>query len=161
MTDLSPSQAFLDELSAAARAAEAAEEQCRREAAGRIEQLARERAYAYRRLNTAKSLAHTAARCENRQAACAAQWSVLCERLGWEDASEGGRAEVRQALQPVFTAIDCQAVQRQESGKPTGEEIKTSVEALKQFEAWYEQRFGHSFWSLFDRYSPETPVVDF
>jgi hypothetical protein len=32
---------------------------------------------------------------------------------------------------------------------------------LASFEGWYAERFGSPFWAVFDRYSPETPVVDF
>jgi hypothetical protein len=35
------------------------------------------------------------------------------------------------------------------------------AEALAGFEAWYAAETGTPFWALFDRYVPETPVVDF
>jgi hypothetical protein len=126
--------AFLSTLEAAAHAADAEETAFRREAAARIDTLERARTFAFRRLNVLRAMADAARRAPDPEASVAAQ----LERLS-----------------TLAACIDAEV--RANAAAPAGEPCAE----LASFEDWYAERFGSPFWAVFDRYSPETPVVDF
>jgi hypothetical protein len=126
--------AFLSTLEAAAHAADAEETAFRREAAARIDILERARTFAFRRLNVVRAMADAARRAPDPEASVAAQ----LERLS-----------------TLAACIDAEV--RANAAAPAGEPCAE----LASFEDWYAERFGSPFWAVFDRYSPETPVVDF
>jgi hypothetical protein len=146
---------FLDALEAAAEAAEAAEGRFRREAAERLGALEKERAVAFRRLNLMRAMAEAVADAADADAAAADARATLRARLGWDNDSEArtevlarfaavGRA-VFSSLSPADDEAPCQSVD----------------EALAEFEAWYAATRTTPFWTLFEHYMPETPLVDF
>jgi hypothetical protein len=63
---------------------------------------------------------------------------------------------VLERLSALAACIDCEVragIPEPPAGDPCAE--------LARFERWYAERFGVPFWALFDRHSPETPLVDF
>jgi hypothetical protein len=145
--------AFLSTLEAAAHAADAEETAFRREAAARIETLERARTFAFRRLNVLRAMAETARRAPNSDASIAAQLALIRDRLSWENAEDETPRAVLERLSALAACIDAEVRANGPSDDPCAE--------LVRFEDWYAERFGSQFWALFDRYSPETPVVDF
>lgn len=152
-----PGPSFLDALKRAADTATVAEEQFRREIAQRVKALETERAIAFRRLNLMRAVADVVAGAESEEIAVAGATAVLRTKLGWSNDSEA-RAEVISRFAPV--AQEMFASLSNEPPKP-GEEAPDVIEALGEFERWYAQTHPAPFWTLFDTYLPETPVVDF
>ncbi len=145
---------FLEDLQAAAHAAEAAETAFRRELAERMAGLERERAFAFRRVNLMKSVVEAVTSAEDEQMAVGYACAVLRARLRWDSESET-RAAVLTHFTPVAQAIFADL-------KPSEEDGAMNVApALAQFETWYAQTHPTPFWTLFDQYMPETPLVDF
>jgi len=152
---MTPSASFLDALKTAADGAAAAESEFRRHAADRIKALERERAFAFRRLNLMRALADAVASAESEEIAVANGLAVLRARLGWSSDSDA-RSEVLSRFAPVAAAVFAYLA-------PPDEETPAADVggALQEFEAWYAAMRGTSFWTLFEQYVAETPVVDF
>jgi hypothetical protein len=148
--------AFLATLEAAAHAADAEETAFRREATVRIETLERARTFAFRRLNVLRAMLEAARRAPDPDASIAAQLDLIRYRLGWAGSEGETPRLVLDRLVPLAACVDAEV--RPPAAEPTADDA--CVE-LARFEAWYAERFGNPFWALFDRYSPETPVVDF
>jgi hypothetical protein len=145
---------FLDTLEAAAEEAEAAEERFRRETAERTGALQKERAVAFRRLNLMRAVAEVVADAEDADIAVGRAQAVLRSRLGWDTDSEA-RTEVLDRFAPVARAVFF-------SFAPPAEAPPQPVDAaLGEFEAWYASTRTTPFWTLFEHYMPETPLVDF
>lgn len=140
--------AVLARLDAAKVAADVAETAYRAEAARRTEELARERAHAWRRADLMRSLAATLDGIGDAEMAAAAGQALLRARLGWSDDSEA-RAEVLARFAPVAVALF-------EMESATAPEA-----ALAAFEDWYATTRQSAFWYLFEHYLPDTPLVDF
>lgn len=140
--------AVLARLDAAKVAADVAETAYRAEAARRTEELARERAHAWRRADLMRSLAAALDGIGDAEMAVAAGQALLRARLGWSDDSEA-RAEVLARFAPVAVALF---------------EMESEVApeaALAAFEDWYAATRQSAFWYLFEHYLPDTPLVDF
>ncbi|MBM3549442.1 MAG: hypothetical protein FJX54_21095 [Alphaproteobacteria bacterium] len=142
----------LGTLVARAEAASGEETAYRRESARRIEALERARAFAYRRLNLLKKVAETAIGEPDAKAAADARIAAAFIEIGWigdslAELDEKGR-EAEAQFRPVAEAIGIGNEQRM-------------IQALADFETWFMQRFGRDFCSVFDRYVPDTPKVDF
>lgn len=148
MTRLS---AWLDDLAAATRTADAAEEALRTDFARAIATLAAERAQSYRRVNLIRAVADAVASGEDEETAVAHGLAALRARLGWSADSEA-RTEVLERFAPVCVQAFA-GLGEDEAADPAG--------ALAAFEAWYEAERGGSFWALFENWMPETPLVDF
>jgi hypothetical protein len=144
---------FLDVLEAAAEAAEAAEGRFRREAAERVGALEKDRAIAFRRLNLMRAVAEVVADADDADAATANACATLRSRLGWDTDSEA-RTEVLTHFAPVARAVFF-------SFAPAEAPPQSVEEALAEFEAWYAATRTTPFWTLFEHYIPETPLVDF
>jgi len=152
---MTPAASFLDALKTAADGAADAETEFRRQAGDRIKVLERERAFAFRRLNLMRALADAVASAESEEIAVANGLAVLRSRLGWSSDSDA-RSEVLSRFAPVAAAVfACLAPPDAEMPAPD----VTSV--LQEFEAWYSATRATSFWTLFEQYVAETPVVDF
>jgi hypothetical protein len=139
-------------LAARAEAASGEETAYRKESARRIETLERSRAFAYRRLNLLKKVGEAAAEETDAKKAADARIAVAFVEIGWIGSSlaeldEKGR-EAEAKFRPVAEAIGA------------GDEPRM-LQALADFEGWFMQRFGRDFCSVFDRYTPDTPKVDF
>src|SRR5262249_40883041 len=98
------SAAFLDDLQAAARTAQAAETPFRREVATRIAALEQARAFAFRRVNLMKTIAEVVAAAESQDMAVAHALATLRSRLGW-DADSEARAAVLTRFASVTQAV--------------------------------------------------------
>jgi hypothetical protein len=146
--------AFLDELAAAARAAELSEQAYRREAAARIAILERERAFAFRRVNLMKSITEAVTAAESEELAVSRALAVLRARLGWVGDSEARNdvlSHFSSVAQAIFTKVAPEARDKAADARA----------ALEAFEDWYAQTHKAAFWQLFEHYIPETPRVDF
>ncbi|MFD2237481.1 hypothetical protein [Aureimonas populi] len=169
---MSETHPFVAELEGAARESERAEAEFRRTMNARVAELARQRAFAFRRMNLMKSLFSTVGQAPSQEIALAAALAALRTRLGWVEDSpareevlgeyakvaasafaelhpEGAGAEGAQAP-PVLLA----------SLAPEGPAVNTRT-ALERFEAWYGETRSTPFWVLFEHYMPETQLVDF
>ena len=139
-------------LAARAEAASTEEAAYRKEALRRTETLERARAFAFRRFNLLKKMAETAADEPDAKKAADARLATAFIEIGWiaaglDELDEKGRdAETR--LRPVVDAIGA------------GDEPRM-LDALAAFEAWFAERVGRDFCSVFDRYVQDTPRVDF
>ena len=151
MTVARPS--FLDEFAAAADRAAAAETQYRHEAVQRIAQLEKERAFAFRRLNLMKAVTAAVAPAEDEDAAVAGGLALLRDRLDWSSVDEA-RTEVLSRFTSVVVAVRHGVASPQDA--PSG----SIAGALAEFEAWYRDRRGNSFWVLFEQQLPELPLVE-
>ena len=149
-----PSLDLIARFEEAAEAAHRTEHAYRREAAERIEELTRERTNAFRRLNLVRSAAKAIAGAEEPEQAALRARAVVADALGWEEI--GPRQElVLDQLMPVFAAMQA------EMGESEAVPGAASQEALRAFEDWYRAETGTEFYALFERYTPETPRVDF
>jgi hypothetical protein len=147
--------AFLDALQAAATRADGAEAELRKEIAARIKTIEQERVFAYRRLNLMRTVSQGVANAETEEIAVANSLAIVRDRLGWGTDSEP-RLATLEHFAPVGKAVFLSLA------PPEAEAQDADVlGALKTFEAWYLEKFGSSFWVLFEHYIPETPVVDF
>lgn len=145
---------FLDALRTAAANADTAEAAFRKEFDARIKALEQERAYAYRRLNLMLAIAGAIAAAPDADQAVAVARASLRARLGWEDDSET-RTETLEHFAPVSRAAFASLA------PPEAEAAEADVpQALAAFEAWYLAARGQPFWTLFDQYVPELPLVE-
>lgn len=132
----------------AAEAAKDAEMAYRKAAAAETARLERERVTAFRRVRLVTLLEDAAREAGTADEAARRQSARVCQEFGWSGEAAGEKAVLEQ-LRPVCGTL---------SGSADGKDI---VAALKDFEAWFEAERGVSFYSLFDSYVQETPVVDF
>lgn len=142
-------EAYLAALQDAADAASRAEHDYRREAAERIAALETARAFAFRRVNLMRGVAHCAS-AEDEQAAVQQAQALLQDKLGWT-----GDNDFRSNVATNFAHVALAVFASSTSG---GEPIAA---ALANFESWYEAHYASSFWNLFEQHMPETPRVDF
>jgi hypothetical protein len=150
-----PGLQFLQRLQTAADAASAAEAAFRQQAAQRIAALDRERAFAFRRLNLMRAIVEATVEAETEELAVGRGLATLRTRLDWSSDSKA-RALVLARFSPVVQAVFANLTAA-ESRAP----VPDVTQALAEFETWYAETRDTPFWSLFDHYRPETPVVDF
>jgi hypothetical protein len=141
----------LDELRAAALAADAEEKRFRAGFAAQVARLEEARRHAFRRYAFLKALADADAGAEDREASRAAQMAAAADELDWQTVDDARR--------PVLDALAALADAVHDSR--TGVETADPLQALAAFEAWYADLRGRPFADLFDRYVQETPLVDF
>ena len=154
----------LTALLSAAEATKLEETEVRREAAARIAGLEKVRVRAYRRHHFIHMLGSAAAFATDRETALAAQTTALASRLDWETQTTPEQREMLDALAPVMERVAdaCgfmeapELVAEREAPSP-----ETLVAALGTFEHWFAGRFASDVWQLFDRFTPDSPVVDF
>lgn len=142
-------------LQADAERAAAAEASFRRESAQRIAGLARERSFAFRKLNLVRAIAEAVANAETEDAVPALAGAMLRHEFGWSGDSDAQKTVLEHFVpvaRAIFRSLDPQAP---ESG------CADVLAALTAFEAWYADTHTGPLWALFDHYVPETPVVDF
>ena len=146
---------FLDRLKAAADSASAAEATFRQQAAQQIATLDRERAFAFRRLNLMRAIADAVVEAETEEQAVAAALAVVRAKLEWSNDSDA-RTLVLSRFSPVAQAVFANlTVSENDAAAPDVAQV------LIEFENWYARTRDTPFWSLFDHYRSETPVVDF
>jgi len=146
---------FLDRLKAAADTASAAEARFRQQAAQQIAALDRERAFAFRRLNLMRAIADAIVEAETEEQAVASALAALRAKLDWSSDSDA-RDLVLSRFSPVAQAMFANLT-TSDNDVP----LPDVAQALVEFENWYAQTRDTPFWSLFEQYRSETPVVDF
>ncbi|PSC04022.1 hypothetical protein SLNSH_15540 [Alsobacter soli] len=150
----------LARLQQAAGEADAAEEAFRREFATRMDELARKRTFAYRRLNMVREMLAYAQAVGAPEGAAGAALAAARRELGWDEDTPA-HDSILEHLAPVAQEA-ANLAHASENADGEGSEGKGDLfAALAQFEAWYESEYRSPFWSLFDVYIPERPVVDF
>ena len=153
--------AALDALEVAAREAGTSESRYREEFAREILRLETERRRAYRRMNFLSALVEADAFTADREESREAQRAAAATELEWEEL-DAGRAEALDALEPLADAVyDERVLERGEREEEGGDRAAALLMALAAFEARFEAARGQPFVVAFDRYMPETPLVDF
>lgn len=147
---------FLGDLKHATERATAAENEFRREIAGRIKAMEDERAFAFRRYNLMRAIADAVASAESEEIAITDATAILRSKLGWSNESEA-RSVVLSHFAPVAQATFASLTPAKEK-EAHGPDV---LAALSDFERWYAATHPNPFWALFENYMPETPVVDF
>jgi hypothetical protein len=147
---------FIQRLQRETETAAAAEADYRREAEGRIEELACRRIYSHRRLNLLRAMTRTAEAEQDPALAVEAQIDLACAESGWTDA-HSAYGEMRRRLTPVAEAV-AGAARRE-----TADAASDPIACFADFEAWYRERFKADFLALLERQqgSNFSPVVDF
>ena len=146
--------AYLDDLDRIARGASAAEEQFRREAARRAEELKNERAFAYRRLNLLRAIGRAVATAKDEAEAQGSGRSVLFREVGWNGATQA-QLDVAEQFTPVILAIWNAAGPDREV-----DEESSVPETLAAFERWFEESRSTAFLNLMEREVVELPLVE-
>lgn len=151
----SAAQKLIAGFEAAAKAVQEAEMALRKSMAEEIARLERERAYAFRRTRLIRLLASAATGAEDEPAALAAQSQALCEEFDW-NAETAAHKEILEQLEPVGKAVwQCACTTDEQAS------AAATNAALRDFEAWFENARGRSFYVLFEHHIPDTPLVDF
>lgn len=146
--------ALVADFEAAAKTAQTAETAARKKASEEIARVERARVFAFRRIRLVRLLASAAAGAATAEEAMAAQRQVLCAEFGWTSESAAHR-EILAGIDPVAETVwHCAC------GEGT-QDSAAVTERLARFEQWFEAARGKPFYSLFDQYVPEVPVVDF
>ena len=146
--------AYLNDLDRIAREASAAEEQFRKEAARRAEELKNERAFAYRRLNLLRAIGRAVATAKDADEAQRSGRSVFFREVGWNGATQAQR-DVAEQVAPVILAI--WNATRLDEGTDDGSSVP---EALAAFEGWFEETRNTAFLNLMEREIVELPLVE-
>jgi hypothetical protein len=147
-----PDVRVLGHFTLAAERCKSAETAYRKAAAAEIARLEQARVTAFRRARLIGLLEAASDGRSSAEVAAAEQRRRLCQELGWSGESPAKTA-VLERLGPVLAAL-CTGASEPEAA--------SRVEAeLGRFEAWFLADRGVPFYSLFDTYVQETPVVDF
>jgi len=149
------SATFLASLQSAAQKADRAEDELQREIVERRKAIEQTRKFAYRRYNLMRAVSGAVANAQSRDEAVQAALVSLRTSLGWSGDSDARRetmADFVPVAEAVFASVSPEATEPPEADV---------LGALEQFETTYLEKRGAPFWSLFEAYFPETPVVDF
>ena len=144
-------------LQQAATTCEEEERRFRREAQRRIDELARARIEAYRRLHVLKSMVEAARPIAEREASIGAQLRRVAQLTGWSEA-DGGWHDFRSALADVAAVVHLDVHPVDGNERPDGHPV---IEAFLSFERWYQGHFGAPFLDLLEREPSFQPAVDF
>jgi hypothetical protein len=152
------SAALFDRLRETAETCERDEAAFRRDSETRLQALTALRVAAYRRWHLLRGMAVAAASCEQAADAAAAALDVALAETGWseDDACYG---EVRERLGETAAAL---AAARAAAGTMGEERAADAVlAAMRDFEAWYRERFDNAFLDRLETERGFLPVVDF
>lgn len=156
-------QPFIAELERLAHSAQREELTFRDSIAREITRRERERQFAFRRVELARSMARVAAGAQSEKVAIARQLDALVGECGWYGESDQ-RRKTLEAWTPVAIAV-WQGVQPTTASPAEGHAAATDPVAVHHamcaFEAWYELEFGQPFLAILDYEIPEIPVVEF
>lgn len=161
--------AFLAVLARAATAAQREEIAFRDSISAEIARRERDRQFAFRRLDLARTMAGAIASAATPEDAVRAQLAALKADLGWHSETVA-RAKILSAWTAVAEAVWRHrplpaAAASDGSGataaSPAGPEGPSVEDAMAAFEAWYEAEHGQPFLALMDQDIPEIPVVEF
>jgi hypothetical protein len=145
--------ALIAEFETAAKAAQAAEAALRQQM---VDEVARSNAsapFAYRRLNLMRPVTEAVASAANEETALANGLAMMRAELGWDSDSES-RSETLARFADVVRTIFASCAETEEAP------ATTVSGALAAFENWYAAKYQRSFWTLFEQYIPEMPLVE-
>src|SRR5438045_2220679 len=156
---------LLARLQADCTAAETAERSIRASVDAQIKAAAEARAFAWRRLGALSDMARVAAAEPDREAAVEGQLVALFREIGWIDGAlselgEGAQPLVA-ALRPIAEALHAQAHPVPPEEGQDAPPVADPIAAFRAFEAWYERERGQPFLTVYERYVPPTPLVEF
>lgn len=146
--------AYLEGLGSIARDASIAEEQFRKQAAQRAEELKAERAFAYRRLNLMKAIGRAVGSAESEEDALKSGRDVFFREVSWNGATQKQK-EVADQFNAVILAVWGAVRPDQEA-----DEQPLVGDALATFEKWYEESRNTAFLNLMEREIVELPLVE-
>jgi len=149
-----PIDAYFDRLETSAREANVAEENYRKEAASRIKELERARAFAFRRLNLLKTIAGAMKGAENEAEAFDRGRTAFLHEVNWSGTSEAQR-QVLDLFQPVFAAL-----WRMNDEQISDSDFAQIDSDLAGFEKWFSENRNGPFLSLMDSEPLELPLVE-
>lgn len=144
---------YIGDLDRIARAASAAEEQFRKEAARRAEELRKERVFAFRRLNLLRAVGNAVRSADKAEEAQANGRHVLSREAGWSGATPA-QQEAADRFAPVTLSIWAATGEGRE-----GDGISTA-DAMASFEKWFEESRKTAFLNLMEREVVELPLVE-
>ncbi|RUM97091.1 hypothetical protein EET67_14585 [Pseudaminobacter arsenicus] len=146
--------AYLEDLGSIAREASIAEEQFRKQAALRAEELKTERAFAFRRLNLVKAIGRAVSSAENEEDALKIGRNVFFREVSWNGATQKQK-EVADQFDAVVLAIWSAVRPAEET-----DEQPLVGDALAAFEKWYGENRNTAFLNLMEREIVELPLVE-
>lgn len=161
--------AYIAALVRAATAAQREEIAFRDSISAEIARRERDRQFAFRRLDLARTMTSAIASAATPEDAVRAQLAALKADLGWHAETEA-RKKILSAWTAVAEAVwhhrplppaassDGAAAPEASAACPEGPTVE---DAMAAFEAWYEAEFGQPFLALMDHEIPEIPVVEF
>ena len=156
---------FIAHLETAAVTAHQTEMTFRNSISAEIARLERERQFAFRRVELAKTMMRAAAKGDDFEAAMAAQLAAFRAEFGWHGDNDERRTFL-DAWRPVAVAV-AGSIGKSEVASEPSEPSDAPVDsaavgaAMATFEAWYEAKFGRPFLAYLDVEIPEMPVVEF
>ncbi len=147
-------ETYFSELDRVARSANAAEDEFRRNIANRMRELEEARAFAFRRLNLMKSIAHAVEGAKDEEEALQRASEAFLSEVGWTGGSQSQR-DVVEKFSPVALAV-------WEASKPEAapENLQKIASELAAFENWFAEGREASFLTLMHRDLPELPLVE-
>lgn len=155
---------FLVEMERMAHLAQREELAFRDGIARELARLERERQFAFRRLELARSMAIAAEGAESEEAAVSRQIAALVAQFGWYSEGEQ-RQKILAAWTPVAVAVWKSAQAPATSGvddhSTFPKDPAAVLDAIRAFEVWYEREIGQPFLAILDHEMPEIPVVEF
>ena len=152
------SAALFERLRGTAEACERDEAAFRRDSENRLQALTALRVAAYRRWHLLKGMAAAAASCEQAAGATAPALEFALAETGWSE-SDAWYGEVRARLGETAAALEAAR-----AGAGTTDEARAAdaaLAAMRDFEAWYCERFANAFLDRLEAERGFLPVVDF
>lgn len=145
---------YFDELDRKARAANAAEDEFRRNIMARVKEMEQERAFAFRRLNLMKAIGAAVAGVAAEEEAKAKASEAFLHEVHWTGGSQSQR-DVVEKFMPVALAV-------WNAAKPEAKEEDAARIAaeLAAFETWFAQNREAPFLTLMQEEIAELPLVE-
>jgi hypothetical protein len=152
------SAALFERLRETAEACERDEAAFRRDSEKRLQALTALRVAAYRRWHLLQGMATAAAGCEATANAIAAALEFALAETGWNE-SDAWYSEVRARLGETATALE--AARAAAGTTDEARAANAALAAMRDFEAWYRERFANAFLDRLEAERGFLPVVDF
>jgi len=137
-----------------AEACERDEAAFRRDSENRLRAMTALRVAAYRRWHLLRGMAAAAAGCESAADAEAAALDFALAETGWDE-SDAWYGQVRARLGETAAALAAAGVTDEAAA------ADAVLAAMRDFEAWYRDRFGNAFLDRLEAERGFLPVVDF
>jgi hypothetical protein len=152
--NIKPIDNYLQRLESTARTASAAEDAYRHEAAERIKELERARAFSFRRLTLVSSVVGSMSGAKDEAEAAAQGSAAFLREIGWTGATESQR-EVVERFMPIIASL-----WRMCRDEPPAVDVSGIDDDLAAFETWFAENRNGSFMSLMDAEPLELPLVE-